>query len=369
MTISLPLIFKNLWRVGNVWLSRHLGWTPRYAPILLLFVTNRCNLKCKMCGVCEHDHAPAIAKELTTDEWKQVIDAGRRLGTTLVSITGGEPLLRRDLYELIAYARNQGMAVHMCSNGLLLDEDAAVKLSQAGVGTVSISIESPSRETHEQLRGKGSFDPAVQAVRNLRAFAPDVRVGINYLITTANYHNMADMIPFAESLDAHQFKSAPIHTNLLHRRKRLEHYGDLIFGQEDVEDLEREVNALIEAAHKSHLQTTSTMFFSGISRLYTDPHGFRCYAGYASCAVDPEGRVSPCCDMDSQFSVRDRPLDEIWLSPAFDKMREKVRNCSQSCWDTTNTELSLHLSMRALLSDIPQTWRDVRFYFGRKSDR
>lgn len=274
-------------------------------------------------------------------------------------------MLRRDLLELISHARSRDMAVHMCSNGLLIDEEAARNLEKAGVGTVSISIESPHKEHHEALRGKGSFDPAVQAVRNLRQFAPNVRVGVNNLITTTNYRDIAAMIPFAESLDAHQLKSAPIHTNLLHRRKRLEHYGDLIFGQEDVEDLEREVGLLIEAARRSNLQTTSTTFFSGISRLYADPHRFRCYAGYAACAVDPEGRVSPCCDMDSELTVRDRPLDEIWRSPEFEAMRARVRTCSQSCWDTTNTELSLHLSLRAMLADIPQTWRDVWFYFGR----
>ena len=363
------MVARNGLRMANVVASRYLGRPPRYLPILLLFITDRCNLRCQMCGVCEHEASDGgdVVKppELTTDEWKGVIRSGVKLGTMLVSVGGGEPLLRPDLFEILRYVRHQGLASHICSNGVLLDREKAAALAECGVNTVSISIESPHREIHERLRGEGSFEPAVRAVRLLREVAPSVQIGINYLITTVNFRNMAEMIPFAESLGVQQLKYAPIHTNLLHRRKRLDHFGSLLFGEEDIEELGREVDDLIVAAKKSDLVTTSTMFLSGITALYSAPRRFRCFAGYAAVAINPAGIVTPCCDMDGTVSVRDKPLEAIWRSKEFQELRRRVHHCNSSCWDTTNAELSLRLRPTALVGELVQTWRDVRFYYDR----
>ncbi len=357
---------RNGWRVANVVINRQLGRPPRYLPIVLMFITDKCNLRCRMCGVCELERDRGPEKELSTEEWFAVIDAADRLGTTLVSISGGEPLLRADLYDMIRHARGKGMTVHMCTNGTLMTADKARRLRDSGVSTVSISVESPRAELHERLRGEGSFEPTLAAVKLLRETAPEIRVGINYLITRQNYKNMAEMVEFAEALGVHQIKFAPIHTNLLHRLKHIEQYADLLFTQEDLHELEEQVRLLSNACAKSSLLTTSTTFFSGIADLYSAPHAFRCYAGWAAVAVGPTGSVTPCADMDGILSVRQRPLDEIWRSREFHEQRRRVQSCDSACWDTTNTELSLRLRPTALVGEFLQNWRDIKFYFGGK---
>ena len=251
---------------------------------------------------------------------------------------------------------------------MLLDGENAVGLGKTGVNTVSVSIESPVREIHETLRGPNSFDRAVEAVRLLREHAPKVNVGINYLITRINFRDMVEMIPFAESLGAHQLKFAPIHTNLLHRRKRLEEYGELLFGEEDLEELDGEMHKLVDAAKDTPLLTTSPMFLSKITSFYSSPPQFRCYAGYAACAVHPTGLVAPCVDMDGRVSVRDKPLEKIWRSKEFRELRRHVHRCSSSCWDTTNAELSIRLRLGSLFRDFMMTWRDIGFYYGKSED-
>jgi AdoMet-dependent heme synthase len=273
--------------------------------------------------------------------------------------------LRADVYDIIRYARDRDIGVHLCTNGVLLDSERVGRLRESGVNAISISVESPEPDEHELLRGTGTFAPAVEGIRRLRKEAPLIRVGINFLITTLNYRSMKAMLPFAQSLDVQQIKFAPIHTNLLHRRKRLEHYGNLLFAEEDLDALEREVQELARAASQTELSTVSQMFFSGISDLYGEPRRFQCYAGYAACAVNPSGIVSPCCDMDGELSVRDLPLENIWRSKEFHALRQRVRHCNSSCWDTTNTELSLRLKPIALLREVARTWHDVGFYFGR----
>jgi len=358
------LIAQNGWRIANVLASRRLHRAPDCCPVLLMFITNRCNLRCKMCGVCELNAPSPDSPELTTEEWKTAIRSGGKLRTTLLLLSGGEPLLRPDLFEIIRYARDHGMAVHMCTNGTLLNRENAAQLGETGVNTVSVSVESPVREIHESLRGPGTFDRAVEGVRLLRELAPETHVGINYLITTANFRNMAAMIPFAESLGVHQLKFAPIHTNLLHKRKRIEDYGGLLFGEEDLDELGREVKVLMKAAAQSKLLTTSPMFLSNIATFYSRPPKFQCYAGYVACAVDPFGMVSPCVDMEGTVSVREKPLEAIWRSKEFHALRKQVHHCNSSCWDTTNAELSIRLRLSSLIRDFALTWRDIVFYYG-----
>ncbi len=362
-------VVRNGYRLSDVIVCRLLHRPPRYLPAVVLFITYRCNLRCKMCGVCELNAPVDDSPELTVEECKSVVRSAVKLGTTLLVISGGEALLRPDLlFETIGYARENGIAVHLCTNGVLLDPESVKRLARSGVNTVSVSIESPVREIHDSLRGAGSFDSAVKGVRLLRELAPSVQVGISSVITAKNFRGMSGMVAFAESLGVHQVKFAPIHTNLLHRRRHFESYGELIFGTEDLEDLDREVKALTEATAYSKLRTSSPMFLSKITRLYRNPPSFPCYAGYAVCVINPKGKVSPCSDLDGVQSIRDMPLEEIWRSKEFQKLRDKVRHCQSACWDTLNAEMSIRLRPRSIVADISQTWKDIAFYF-KENDR
>jgi MoaA/NifB/PqqE/SkfB family radical SAM enzyme len=112
------------WRAAldllDLWRARWTNRAPRHLPVLVIMVTDKCNLHCKMCGAC--DYSPGDHDMLSLEEWKAVIRSAARLRTRVLSITGGEALLRKDLFELIVYARAHGMAVHLNTNGLLLRE-------------------------------------------------------------------------------------------------------------------------------------------------------------------------------------------------------------------------------------------------------
>jgi MoaA/NifB/PqqE/SkfB family radical SAM enzyme len=355
---------RNGYRLTDVIACRLMHRPPKYLPAIVLFITYRCNLRCKMCGVCELVAPVDNSPELSLEECKSVVRSGVKLGTTLLVISGGEALLRPEvLFETIRYARDNGIAVHLCTNGVFVNPETAGRLAKSGVNTVSVSIESPFREIHDALRGEGSFDSAVNAVKLLRELAPSIQVGVSSVITAKNFRGMSGMVAFAESLGAHQVKFAPIHTNLLHRRKQFENYGELIFRTEDLEELDREVRELAKVTANSRLQTSSPMFLSGITRLYRNPPSFPCYAGYALCVISPRGIVAPCSDLDGAQSIREKPLEEIWCSREFQALREKVRHCQSACWDTLNAEMSIRLRPRSIVADLGQTWKDLAFYF------
>ncbi|MBP7869208.1 MAG: radical SAM protein, partial [Candidatus Hydrogenedentes bacterium] len=119
---------------------------------MLLFLTGRCNLRCRICGVCDLEHGYNDEEELSTEQWKGVISAAaEKLGTTLAVVSGGEALLREDVFEIIHYAESKGISVHLCTNALLLNEDKMERLRDSGVSTVSFSLDGPEAFIHDDI--------------------------------------------------------------------------------------------------------------------------------------------------------------------------------------------------------------------------
>jgi MoaA/NifB/PqqE/SkfB family radical SAM enzyme len=141
-----------------------------------LEVTRRCNLRCRMCQYARWLHETPVTTqkegELTTDEWKRVIDQTNRLG--LLTFTGGEPWLRSDFLELLEYACSKRLT-HCISNAVLLTEDRARRCVELAPGrfplkgllSVGVSLDAPG-DRHDEIRGQaGAFEKATHAVRTL----------------------------------------------------------------------------------------------------------------------------------------------------------------------------------------------------------
>jgi MoaA/NifB/PqqE/SkfB family radical SAM enzyme len=356
------------WRAAldllDLWRARWTNRAPRHLPVLVIMVTDKCNLHCKMCGAC--DYSPGDHDMLSLEEWKAVIRSAARLRTRVLSITGGEALLRKDLFELIVYARAHGMAVHLNTNGLLLREKNVAALRETGLESVSISIESGDPAVHDHIRGKGTLEHTLAGLRRLRAAMPDLRIGLNCVINKYNLASLAHLPHLAQKEGVDQIKFAPIHTNLQHKDKPIEEYADMILTEADIPALEAELVRIQAAIAETGIESTSRAFFRGMSRLYRAPaSNFYCFAGYAIAVIDAQGNLAACFDKDSGMNVRDTPLEVLWGSPEFHAHRQRVRHCDKACWDTTNAELSLRLHPLYFLRQPVQTFRLVQYYLHR----
>jgi len=126
-------------------------------------VTNRCNQCCKFCFNKPKGRARKFDGD--TDLAKHIIDNMKTvLNTRCLIITGGEPLLRRDIHELVSHAKKQIPQVCLQTNGTLLDEEYAAKLKEAGLDIIQISCESPLEAVHDSLRGKGNHKKTLRAI-------------------------------------------------------------------------------------------------------------------------------------------------------------------------------------------------------------
>ena len=135
------------------------------APICLTWeLTYACNLSCVHCLSSSGRRDP---RELTTAECKGVIDTLQRMQVFYVNIGGGEPTVRPDFWELVDYATEHQVGVKFSTNGVRLDAAAAARLAASDYVDVQISLDGATREVNDAVRGPGSFDTAVRAMRNL----------------------------------------------------------------------------------------------------------------------------------------------------------------------------------------------------------
>ena len=166
--------------------SHLLQFSKDKKPVVVWNVTRRCNLRCIHCYSQSRDIE--YTNELTTQQGRELIDDLAHFGVPVVLFSGGEPLLRKDLFELASYAISKGMRAVISTNGTLIDREMAKRLKEIGLSYVGVSLDG-MQETNDRFRGvKGSFDAALEGMRNCKR--ENIKVGLRF---TINKKNVADI--------------------------------------------------------------------------------------------------------------------------------------------------------------------------------
>ncbi len=132
--------------------ARYLAYSKVSGPVIFWTLTNRCNLRCTHCYNYSGPES-ATEDELSTAEAMVLIDDLADMGVPLIIFTGGEPLLREDIFELARYAAGKGIGVALSSNGTLITADSALQIQESGISYVGISLDGADAETHNRFRG------------------------------------------------------------------------------------------------------------------------------------------------------------------------------------------------------------------------
>jgi heme b synthase len=289
--------------------------------------------------------------ELTTQQGLDLLDDIASFADPVLILTGGDPLMRSDIWELAEYViKQKGLRAVMSPNGTLVTAEAARRMKEVGIPRISISIDFPTAELHDGFRGvPGAFEGAVRGVKT--ALEAGVQVQINSTITKLNAQYLDDLLSLAESLGAvafHPFLLVPTG-----RGKEL--------GPEELppEDYERTLNWVYDrqktskiffkptdaphyhrimrqraredgtdlATFKMHPHSHAAMAGSaGKSRGHgdMDSHSKGCLAGTGFCFISHVGRVQPCGYFDVEAGdVKKQRFSEIWrTSPLFQDLRD-----------------------------------------------
>ncbi len=173
-------------------------------------LTKRCNLKCAHCRAEADDSL--FEGELGAGAVKKIIDDIASFAKPILVLTGGEPLYRKDILEIAAYAKEKDLRTALATNGTLVDRGTAGKIASAGISRVSISIDGKDARSHDGFRGiPGSFDKALDGARNLKEAG--VEFQFNTTITRRNVNDIEAILSLAENEGAralHLFMLVPV---------------------------------------------------------------------------------------------------------------------------------------------------------------
>lgn len=296
---------------------------PDGTPLLRLIaweVTRSCNLACKHCRA--EAHMDPYPGEFSTDEAKALIDTFPETGDPIIIFTGGEPLMRPDIFELVAYARDKGLRCVMAPNGTLITPEVARKMAEAGISRCSISIDGPEAVSHDAFRGvPGAFDAAMRGIQYLKDAG--IEFQLNSTVTKSNLGSFKDIFRLADGLGAaawHIFLLVPM-------GRAAELAGEVITAAEYEEVLNWFYD--FRKTTKMHLKATCAPHYYRIMRqraagegIAVTPETFGmdavtrgCLGGTGFCFISHTGQVQPCGYLELDCgNVRETPFPEIWRS-------------------------------------------------------
>lgn len=163
-------------------------------PVVVWNCTRRCNLRCRHCY--SESHNISFDNEMNTAEALRFIDDLANYGIPVLLFSGGEPMMRPDLLELIAHARNNGIRCVISTNGTLITQNLAAKLGEAGLSYVGVSLDGLSMKHDDFRQVEGSFDRAIKGIRYCRQEA--IKVGLRFTITKGNAGEIPDIFDLLE---------------------------------------------------------------------------------------------------------------------------------------------------------------------------
>lgn len=293
-------------------------------------VTRSCNLACRHCRA--EAHPEPYAGELSTDEAKSLIDSFQETGNPIIIFTGGEPMLRPDVYDLISHASQKGLTCAFAPNGTLIDENAAEKIKAAGVERCSISIDGADSAAHDAFRGiPGAFEASMNGIENLKKAG--VPFQINTTVTKNNLPHFREIFNLCEQTGAVAW-----HIFLLVPMGRGAALADQVISAQEYEevlhwlyDFRKTTDMQLKATCAPHyyriMRQRAHAEGRAVDRREFGMDAFTrgCLGGTGFCFISHTGQVQPCGYLELNCgNVREKPFPEIWkTSEVFMKLRDK----------------------------------------------
>lgn len=280
---------------------------------ILLELTHKCPLECAYC-YNQLDFTNTKDK-MSKDDWFRVMDEARDMGAVQLGISGGEPLLNKDLVQIVEYANNKKFYTNLITSGVGAPKGIVQKLKDAGLKTVQLGIQSHDRNTMTLItNNKNSYDEKIAFAKEVKAAG--LQLIINTCITRQNIHQVGEIIEFADELEGNYLEIA----NIQYYGWALKNINALLPTQEQLDEAKR-----VTDSYRSKEKAMKVFF---VVPDYFADRPKACMNGWGTTflTINPDGVALPCNTANTlplEFpNVHDFSIEQIWNeSHAFNYFR------------------------------------------------
>ncbi len=343
---KLKFLIAGLKSVNSIKKAYHNNFKTTPYPIALHFETTYvCTCKCAFCDRWI-DGPSKIQQELTYDEITDMIDQAYDLGVRIITLSGGEPLVKKDILKAMLYARKKGMITNTTHNGTLVNEKNVHEILRA-FDVINISLDSLNREKHDEIRGvKGTYDKAMRTIKLLKKYSRNTTIQIQSVLTS---ENQKDLIKINKKFSKKGINTyfQPIHDGLDNdfkvSKQKFKNF-DLKQLKDDHKLLVQNYvypNLLTKLAFKKYYEKSLDFIIDNNSTKKC----FNCFGGSMSFFINPYGEVYPCDPLRiSMGNIKDRPLVSIWKDKKSAEIRKQIKNRNCNCWLLCSAPAFMNLS-------------------------
>lgn len=285
-------------------------------PILIFYPTARCNSRCLSCNWWQSDGHD----DLSLEEIQALVRQLPALGVRMVVFSGGEPLLRRDVYEIADLFRAHRIKLYLLTAGLFLERDAE-KIAER-FDQVTISLDGHTNALYQKIRGVDALALVERGVNRLRALAPQIPIRARSTLHRHNFAELPHLIDKARAMGLEQisFLSADVTSEAFGRTRGESATRGLLLSAEEVQEFARVVEETI-ATHSTDFE--NHFVAESPAKLRRLPHYYAaqleqepfppisCNAPWVSAVIEADGSVRPCYFHDAVGSLRDQSLREL----------------------------------------------------------
>ncbi len=270
------------------------------APVNVTWeMTLKCNLKC---AHCLSDSGAQAKDELTTQECRQLIDQLTQMKVFQVNIGGGEPFVREDFLELLQYAHNKELVTCVSTNGMLVDDALAKKLSRLKMLYLQVSLDGSNPLVNDEIRGKGTYKKIIKAVECLAS--QKVPFSINAVLTRKNYSQLDELRKIANTFGAEL------------RVSRFRPSGRAKNTMKSLGPEKWQLESFAKWLENHDLVRTGDSFFCLTSEKRRRKGLDMCGAAKMTCCISPNGNVYPCAFLQEKpflvGNIRDTSFQRMW---------------------------------------------------------
>ncbi|MCK4993850.1 MAG: radical SAM protein [Candidatus Omnitrophica bacterium] len=299
-----------------------------------------CILRCRMCEKWKPDiHIKPERKQLGQEDWKRCAVSLKKIAPEnfVINFGGGEVTTVPWLFEIVSFCHDLGFKTNIATNGYLMDEEKAKKMSESGLDYVNISLDSIDETLHDELRGvKGTYAKVINAIDLINKYAPNTQISLCSIMMADTIDGMVELVNWAQDNE----KVAMIYlmaimqpnntmTGLQWYKNEFSHLWP-----KDYCKVKNTIDELIELKKKGFKISNPVEHLQAYKTYFSDP---QTYVKKSNCNIDHAlhissvGDVFMCYSFDKIGDAREDCVENLWKSDKAEDIRKQIRACKENC--------------------------------------